>query len=586
MAEKDDVNGCGCFLAIVIGLAAAIWVVRSTDNPTSFTSTVIGTFVCIIVGSLIYYAVASKSENKKKQKESSGLEDVFGRQSVSIYVRTEHSPAANSSADIVNAGDSDSHSRHDTDFIDNNIYKRECNEMSKRIVGFIERMEADDEFLEFFYKSVNGLESFDRLSGRLAPGHNIRLTVVVLLDFIRCYRALDLGFGSLCPEMLTLTLTIVRLTDSNNDLESIGSDRRLEIHERARSVLETLDTIVSCDQLDGDIDSAMAKLLEADEMTKTATDFREMIYQFSLLMAKADGNVSAKEVKLLDRLKKLAFPDESDEPVVSATGGDPIGKLEVLIGLDGVKEEVDRLVNFIKVQQMRVVQGLKTVPVSYHCVFTGNPGTGKTTVARIIAEIYKDLGILKKGHLVETDRSGLVAEYVGQTAVKTNKIIDKALDGVLFIDEAYSLVSRGDNDYGAEAVATLLKRMEDDRSRLVVILAGYEDEMKDFIDSNPGLQSRFNRYIYFEDYSTDELFRIFLNLLIEHDYRITSEASELLREGLERKVRTKDRNFGNARFVRNLFEKTLERQASRLTASVNPSRDDLQRINAEDIVVK
>lgn len=181
--------------------------------------------------------------------------------------------------------------------------------------------------------------------------------------------------------------------------------------------------------------------------------------------------------------------------------------LDDLIGLNLVKEEIATLVNYIKMKQMRDEMSLKSPDVSYHCVFLGNPGTGKTTVARIIADIYRELGILKRGHLVETDRSGLVAEYVGQTAVKTNQMIDKALDGVLFIDEAYSLVQGSSEDYGSEAIATLLKRMEDDRDRLVVILAGYTNEMEVFINSNPGLRSRFNRYIHFEDYSAEELLR-------------------------------------------------------------------------------
>lgn len=259
-------------------------------------------------------------------------------------------------------------------------------------------------------------------------------------------------------------------------------------------------------------------------------------------------------------------------------------KLQKLIGLTSVKEEVTSLANYIKIQKMRQEKGMKTPPVSYHCVFTGNPGTGKTTVARIVAQIYQELGILKKGHLVETDRSGLVAEYVGQTAVKTNKIIDSALDGVLFIDEAYSLVDGGDGDsFGKEAISTLLKRMEDDRNRLVVILAGYTNDMKRFIDSNPGLQSRFNRYIEFPDYTADELLQIFEFNLKNNEYFISDEARNALTEYLRKCVSEKDDRFGNGRFVRNLFEKTIERQANRLSQAPNLTAEMLTTIEVEDL---
>lgn len=203
--------------------------------------------------------------------------------------------------------------------------------------------------------------------------------------------------------------------------------------------------------------------------------------------------------------------------------------------MEGVKQEIESFRNFLFVQKTRKEQGLSVPPISYHCVFTGNPGTGKTTVARIMAAIYKDLGILKKGHLVEVDRSKLVAEYVGQTAVKTNAVVDAALDGVLFIDEAYTLSNGGANDFGKEAIDTLLKRMEDNRDRLVVIVAGYTNEIRTFIDSNPGLQSRFNRYIEFPDFK--EALSVFLQSAVEN----------------------RDEHFGNARFVRNVFEKCVER---------------------------
>lgn len=263
---------------------------------------------------------------------------------------------------------------------------------------------------------------------------------------------------------------------------------------------------------------------------------------------------------------------------------DNLAELKSLIGLERVKQDVDSLRNLIKIQAMRKQQGLPNTSVSYHCVFSGNPGTGKTTVARIVAGIYKELGILKKGHLVEVDRSKLVGEYVGQTAPKTNKVIDEALDGVLFIDEAYTLVGEG-NDYGAEAIATLLKRMEDDRDRLVVILAGYTNEIKEFIDSNPGLQSRFNRYIHFEDYSADELLEIFMRNIKKSGYNIKGDAYVQLQINIHQATTERDKKFGNARYVRNLFEKIVQKQANRLSRIQNPTKEQLKMITIEDCLI-
>lgn len=262
---------------------------------------------------------------------------------------------------------------------------------------------------------------------------------------------------------------------------------------------------------------------------------------------------------------------------------DYISELESLIGLCSVKKEIESLRNLIKIQAMRVQQGLPNTNMSYHIVFTGNPGTGKTTVARIVAGIYKEIGILRKGHLVETDRSGLIAEYVGQTAIKTNAKIDEALDGVLFIDEAYTLVG-GENDYGAEAIATLLKRMEDDRDRLVVILAGYTNEIKGFINSNPGLQSRFNRYIQFDDYSADELLEILRSNLKKSRYKIKRDAFEWMRSYIRNKVVMKDERFGNARFIRNAFEKIIQNQADRLAMQQTISNEELTIITIDDVI--
>lgn len=265
--------------------------------------------------------------------------------------------------------------------------------------------------------------------------------------------------------------------------------------------------------------------------------------------------------------------------------GDPYKELDELIGLTSVKEEVRSLANFVKVQKQREAKGLKTAKVSYHLVFYGSPGTGKTTVARIVGRIYKDLGVLKKGHTVETDRGGLVAKYMGQTALKTDTVVQQALDGVLFIDEAYALVPEGDNgqDYGQEAISTLLKRMEDYRDRLVVIIAGYKNEMQRFIDSNPGLQSRFNRYIDFPDYTGAELTDIFKMYMKKNQYTLSKETEAFLKERFNYAVAHKDRNFGNARYARNVFEKSIQAQANRLAGEKNLDKDKLTELTIEDL---
>ncbi|MBO6144424.1 MAG: AAA family ATPase, partial [Prevotella sp.] len=286
-----------------------------------------------------------------------------------------------------------------------------------------------------------------------------------------------------------------------------------------------------------------------------------------------------------DQKEKTEQVEKKDSVIVNEPlAGDPYKELDDLIGLEDVKKEVRSLANFVKVQKQREAKGLKTAKVSYHLVFYGSPGTGKTTVARIIGRIYKDLGVLKRGHTVETDRSGLVAAYVGQTAIKTNALVDSALNGVLFIDEAYALVPENkSNDYGQEAISTLLKRMEDDRDKLVVIVAGYTDEMKRFIDSNPGLKSRFNRYINFPDYTGKELYDIFCMYARKNQYQLTPEAAEQLKQHFNDAVAHKDRNFGNARYARNFFEKSIQRQANRLANVKNATKEQLTLLTIDDV---
>lgn len=233
-----------------------------------------------------------------------------------------------------------------------------------------------------------------------------------------------------------------------------------------------------------------------------------------------------------------------------------LNELAKLVGMENIKKEVFSLIDFLKVQKQREKAGLKTQPVSLHAVFCGPPGTGKTTIARILGKIYQEIGLLPSGHLIETDRSGLVGQYLGETAIKTNKMIDSALGGILFIDEAYALKpEHNSRDFGPEAIDTLVKRMEDDRSRFAVIVAGYPSEMERFINSNPGLKSRFNRYFYFEDSKPNELFQIFLRLAKQNQYTIAKDAQQKALELFTELYDHRDQRFGNGRLVRNIFEK-------------------------------
>ena len=258
-------------------------------------------------------------------------------------------------------------------------------------------------------------------------------------------------------------------------------------------------------------------------------------------------------------------------------------RLNNLEGLSRVKGQVCDWVDQIKVFQMRKERGMSVPDMSYHIVFTGNPGTGKTTVARLMAQIYCALGVLSEGHLVEVDRGDLVAGYVGQTAVKTRDVLKKAYGGVLFIDEAYSLANGGANDFGQEAIDTILKEMEDKRDNLVVIVAGYDDLMEKFISSNPGLRSRFKNFIQFTDYTGEELFNIFTGLCNKNQYTVTAEARSALKSYFDNLYKNRDKNFGNGRDVRNTFESIVTRQSKRVARLYNPSDAEMTEITAEDL---
>jgi Holliday junction resolvasome RuvABC ATP-dependent DNA helicase subunit len=261
-----------------------------------------------------------------------------------------------------------------------------------------------------------------------------------------------------------------------------------------------------------------------------------------------------------------------------------IAELQALVGLEAVKQEVENLVNLLRVRQLRAMSGLPNADITLHMVFSGNPGTGKTSVARILAKLYKSMGVLPAGGLVETDRSGLVAGYVGQTALRVRDVVSRALGGVLFIDEAYALSSEtSQGDYGHEAIETLLKLMEDHRDNLVVIVAGYTAKMEQFLSSNPGLRSRFNRFVEFPDYSPRELHEIFLRMAEGAHYSVSSEASKVAEEYFTGVMKQPALQFGNARFVRNFFENALIAQSNRLAKIIAPERDELSLILPQDL---
>ena len=261
----------------------------------------------------------------------------------------------------------------------------------------------------------------------------------------------------------------------------------------------------------------------------------------------------------------------------------PMEELKALVGLTNVKKEIEGIANFARIQNMRKENGLNCAGMSYHLVFTGNPGTGKTTVARIVARIYRELGLLSEGHLVEVDRGGLVAGYVGQTATKTKEVLEQATGGVLFIDEAYTLASEDDKGFGQEAIDTILKYMEDNRDNIVVVVAGYDELMENFINSNPGLRSRFTRYIHFDDYKPDELMAIFMQSVDKNQYKLGRGVKTKLKSYLDELYKNRDENFGNGRTIRTYFEQVITNQANRLALEKDITKEDLQLIKVEDL---
>jgi hypothetical protein len=389
-----------------------------------------------------------------------------------------------------------------------------------------------------------------------------------------------------------------RLVDDRRLVEDLFRYDSLPLHQR-KAILNHWHTFnneiqkVGRSNLNGHLKS-IEYLRSFDETESTSYFDRAAatFNSFAQIATKADGQVRPDTESRLRKVRKLVYGDsETEQPATERqdkraarqladrenepeeTLEEIMAKIDDLIGMDKIKEQIHTFVNLVKVQQERQKRDLPITPVTLHAVFYGPPGTGKTTIARLLGKVYRALGLLESGHLVETDRAGLVAGYVGQTAIKIDEVVNDALDGVLFIDEAYTLaLSKGDKDFGQEAIDTLLKRMEDQRERLAVVVAGYPDEMKEFVNSNPGLKSRFNRFYYFDHYTPAELLRIFDLFMKNASFTLTGPARRGILNILSEFYGRRDRSFGNGRFVRNLFERMIERQANRI-ASISQLTD-------------
>ena len=401
----------------------------------------------------------------------------------------------------------------------------------------------------------------------------VQFTGALTLAFLQCGPKID----------VSKIMRYVRVMQNNVKILKAGYTKPVEfnpldfIEDDKREMIEKIISLdMSFDEKDELLESCISSLkaLDSNDNKNSSADYNEFEKKLKEDSKKEDKKDSAED----DDNENVSTFDENPR-----SREELLNELDSLIGLHEVKNQVKSMFNLVQIRQLCKERNIKRQGMSYHMVFSGNPGTGKTTVARLVAELYHDMGLLSKGHLVEVSRGDLVAGYVGHTAIQVKNVIKKAIGGVLFIDEAYSLTSHSGSDFGHEAIETLIKGMEDNREDLVVIVAGYPKLMNKFLDSNPGLRSRFTKTIYFPDYTSDELTDIFKRFCNENSIKTSKSVIEIARKYFEGEVLNKNETFGNARMVRNYFEEATINQANRLVTKENITDNMLCRLCEEDM---